>query len=238
MSPNALCAPEADGFTRASRLYGRHLDEPETPAEFELLGRRWSLLRDVFAPVYTPVTALFTSWLPYPVGGAFLEMGSGTGVTAVTAALAGCAVTALDIAEAAVENTRLNAIRHGVADAVDARRSDLFDALDAGETFDVIYWNSNFALAPPDFVVETELQLAFFDPGYETHRRYIAEAGSRLNDGGRLLLGFSDLGSWADLRAACRSTGLVADVLRTHRHDVGVPIEFQLVELRPRGTGR
>ena len=144
--------PRADaerGFARGQQLFRRHLDDLGRQTEFELLGRRWTLLPDVFAPTYTPVTELFTAWIPYPVGGTLLEMGSGTGVTAVSAALVGCRrVTALDISSAAVENTRRNVERHGVADRVDVRHSDLFDALSAGERFDVIYWNSNFVEAP------------------------------------------------------------------------------------------
>ena len=89
------------------------------PTEFRLLDRDWTLLDGVFSPVRTPVTGLFSQWLPYPAGGTFLEMGSGAGVTAVLAALAGCrSVTALDISAAAVENTRRNAERHGVAGRV------------------------------------------------------------------------------------------------------------------------
>jgi release factor glutamine methyltransferase len=164
----------------------------------------------------------------------YSPMGSGTGVTAVSAALAGCRrVTALDISSAAVENTRRNVVRHNVADRVDVRRSDLFDALSAGERFDLIYWNSNFVEAPKDFVNASDLHHAFFDPGYETHRRYLLQAPYHLSQRGRLLLGFSDLGSWEQLRTACDSAGLTAEVLHAQRCQLETSIEFQLVELRP-----
>ena len=217
----------ADGFARGRQLHRRH--QADAPEEFDLLGRRWTLLPEVFAPVHTPVTELFTSWLPFPAGGRFLEMGSGAGVTAVTAALAGCTVVALDISAAAVENTRLNALRHGAG--VDVRQSDLFDALRPDETFDLIYWNSNFALAPSDFEPQSDLEHAFFDAGYATHRRFLAEAGDHLSAGGRVLLGFSDLGSWPELRAGCRAAGLEAEVVRAQRRQLEVAIEFQLVEV-------
>jgi len=91
------------GFARGQQLFSKHVVDRGRQTEFELLGRCWTLLPDVFAPTYTPVTELFTTWIPYPVGGTLLEMGSGTGVTAVSAALAGCLrVTALDISAAAV----------------------------------------------------------------------------------------------------------------------------------------
>jgi len=227
------------GFARGQQLFRRHLDDLDRQTEFELAGRRWTLLPGVFAPTYTPVTELFTAWIPYPVGGTLLEMGSGTGVTAVNAALAGCRrVTALDISSAAVENTRRNVERHGVADRVEVRHSDLFDALSADERFDVIYWNSNFVEAPSDFVNASDLHHAFFDPGYETHRRYLLEARHHLSEGGRLLLGFSDLGSWDQLRTACDDAGLAAEILHAQQCQLETTIEFQLVELRPADGGR
>jgi release factor glutamine methyltransferase len=236
--PSAVASDGPDGFARGSRLHRRHLQPGALPTEFALLDREWTLLPGVFAPVYTPVTRLFTSWLPYPCGGRFLEMGSGAGVTAVTAALLGCEVTALDIAEASVHNTRLNAIRHGVADRVQVHHSDLFEAVADDERFDLIYWNSSFALPPPGFSIETEIEHAFFDPGYATHRRFIAEAGRYLARGGRLLLGFSDLGSCPELAAACAAGGRSARIIRSERVELDVTIEFQLVELLDAGDAR
>ena len=226
------------GFTRGQQLFRRHVEERVQPTEFELVGRRWTLLPGVFAPTYTPVTVLFTTWIPYPVNGTLLEIGSGAGVTAVSAALAGCrGVTALDISAAAVENTRRNVEQHGVADRVNVRHSDLFDALSADDRFDLIYWNSNFVEAPADFVNASDLHHAFFDPGYETHRRYLLEAPLHLSEQGRLLLGFSDLGSWEQLSTACGAAGLTAEILRAKRCQLETSIEFQLVELRPADGG-
>src|ERR1700737_4102470 len=129
------------GLARGQQLFRRHVENSVRQTEFELVGRHWTLLPGVFAPTCTPVPELFTTWIPYPVDGTLLEMGSGTGVTAVSAALAGCRrVTALDISSAAVENTRRNVERHGVAGRVDVRHSDLFGALSADERFDLIYW--------------------------------------------------------------------------------------------------
>jgi hypothetical protein len=72
MKPLDSGVPMGDGdsgFARGSQLYHRHLNDPTPPTEFELLGRSWTLLSGVFAPVYTPVTKLFTTWLPFRKGG-------------------------------------------------------------------------------------------------------------------------------------------------------------------------
>lgn len=222
----------AGAVDRGHVLYRRNRTDPDRPDEFELLGRRWDLVPEVFSPTYTPSTALFTGWVPYPAGGTFLEVGCGAGVTAVVAALSGCAgVTALDINPAAVENTRRNARRHGVESRVRVLRSDLFDALAPDERFDAVYWNSNFIRMADDFEAESDLHHAIFDPGYRAHARFLAEAPSRLTDGGRLLLAFSDMGDWDWLRDTAAARGLAVRVLRSERRDVEPPVEFQLLEL-------
>lgn len=221
---------------RGIALLRRHLDDKERPRQFALLGQTWDLLDGVFCPSYTPVTELFSSWLPYPVGGRFLEMGSGAGVTAVVAVQSGCAEAyALDISAAAVENTRRNAIRHGVDDRVRVLHSELFAALTGKERFDMIYWNSNFVAAPAEFVNETDLHHSFFDPAYDAHRRYLRAAPRYLTVDGRLLLGFSNIGNAELLRSAASDVGLECDVLRTETRELEITLEFQLLEFRPAG---
>ncbi|MDT3442555.1 MULTISPECIES: hypothetical protein [unclassified Pseudofrankia] len=47
---------------------------PDRPRLFELFGRTWDLLAEVYAPVYASSTRLFTQWISYPVGGSLLEV--------------------------------------------------------------------------------------------------------------------------------------------------------------------
>lgn len=223
----------ADGLARGLDLYRRSIAAITDETEFELLGRSWTQLAGVFSPAHTPVTALFTSWLPFSDCGSYLDVGAGAGVTAVCAALAGCRVTALDITPEAVANTRRNAERHGVAERVDVRESDLFEALRPDERYDLIFWNSSFAFAPEDFELDDDFQHAFIDPGYATHRRFLRHAGDHLAEGGRLLLGFSNLGAGDELRACCREEGLTAELIRSERRSLEIAIEFQLLDLRP-----
>ena len=117
------------------------------------------------------------------------------------------------------------------------RQSDLFGALSAGERFDVIYWNSNFVEAPQDFVNASDLHHAFFDPGYDTHRRYLLQAPYHLTERGRLLLGFSDLRQLGAAACGVQRRRLDRQVLRAQRCQLETSIEFQLVELRPADGG-
>ncbi|MEU1226362.1 50S ribosomal protein L11 methyltransferase [Streptomyces sp. NPDC005828] len=230
--------------------------------------REWDLLDGVFAPPFSPSTGVAMELLGLtgpdrgPWRGSFLEVGCGTGVIAVSAALAGCdRVTALDISEQAVRNTGMNAARHGVADRVKVLHSDLFDGLagddgadgpvgggadglvggDAdgragGERFDTVYWHSNFVLAPPAYRYETMHERAYVDPGYRAHRRFLAEAPSYLTGGGRVLLHFSDRGDLASLHAIAEECGRELRVLRGRSdREGGDAVEHTLFEIASAG---
>ena len=98
--------------------------------EIHLAGQQWVVLPEVFSPAHTNSTRAHLDLLHEFLGGSFLEIGSGAGVIAVSAAQAGCdPVYATDISAAAVVNSRLNAERHGVARQVTCVHGDLFDAL-------------------------------------------------------------------------------------------------------------
>jgi release factor glutamine methyltransferase len=214
----------------AQVLLSKH-EQIEKPGTFTMLEREWDLLPGVFAPIFTGASSLFARWVPYPKGGSFLEVGSGTGLIAVSAALAGCdPVVAVDITEEAVRNTASNARRHGVADRVRALVSDLYDGL-PGQRFDMIFWNSNFVEVPATYTYATPLEQAVFDPDYATHRRYLAQASQHLTARGRLLLGFSSMGRLARLQDVAAELGRDVVVLTNEVRDVPHRVEYQLLEL-------
>lgn len=162
---------------------------------FNLMGWEFIVNPGVFPPTHFLSTTIFSEALPYPVGGSLWEVGCGTGVTAVIAALKGCKkVLASDISSDAVENARQNIDKHSLGAVVDARCGDLFDVLHPGEKFDVIYWNSNFVYVPEDYVFDKDIHYAFADAGYKAHDRFFKEAPQYLERNGRILLGFSSQG--------------------------------------------
>ncbi|MCB5166027.1 class I SAM-dependent methyltransferase [Streptomyces bambusae] len=211
----------------------------DRPATFELGGRTWDLLDDVFAPPFSRSTAVSMDLLgltgtPAPRTGSFLEMGCGTGVIAVSAALAGCdRVTATDINPQAVANTALNARRHGVADRLRTVHGDLFAALAPEERFDTVYWHSNFVLAPADFTYDTLHDRAYVDAGYRAHEGYLAEAPDRLTPGGRALLHFSTRGDLGLLRSLAGRHGRALRLLDSRVDPEGTEtVEHLLFEIR------
>ncbi|MFD5427035.1 50S ribosomal protein L11 methyltransferase [Streptomyces sp. NPDC127084] len=234
---------EHGSYLRSLERSRRSLTREDRPDVFTMAGRDWDLLDGVFAPPFSATTGVALDVLGltgddeprYRSGGSFLEIGAGTGIIAVSAALAGCTrVVAADISTAAVRNTRLNAQRHGVSARLRAAHSDLFAGLDPDERFDTVYWHSNFVLAPPDYRYETEHEAAYIDPGYQAHRRYLAEAPGLLTEGGSALLQFSDrgdLGLLHDMADACGHKLVVRD-RRRFLEGSGEELEHILFEIR------
>lgn len=230
---------EAKSYLRSLERSQRSRTRTDRPSVFSMYDREWDLLPEVFAPIYSPSTQIAMGFLGLAEGsdappwGSLLEMGSGSGLISVSAALAGCAhVVALDINPEAARNTAMNASRHGVADRVDARCSDLFEGLAEGERFDLVFWSSNYVLAPPGFEYANMHDRAYVDAGYHAHRRFLEEAPKWLTPDGVALIHFSTRG---DLVALLRGAGdgdrslrLLAD--RTVREGE-LDIEHMLLEV-------
>jgi release factor glutamine methyltransferase len=117
-----------------------------------------------------------------------LDMGTGSGVNAVLAAMRGAEVVAADINADALAAATANAQRNGVADRIDVRRSDVFSAVT--ETFDVIVFDPPFRWFRP----RDRFELASTDHGYRAMTRFFQEARSHLRDGGRMLIFFGTSG--------------------------------------------
>ena len=120
----------------------------------------------------------------------------GTGVIGLFCALRGATlVHSVDINESAVTNAQGNFTRHHVDEQhFKVYCSNLFSNI--SEKFDVIIFN------PPLCPVKTadDLEKAGFDEDYSTVRRFMAEAGSYLEPGGRVCVMWSDVADTALMR--------------------------------------
>ena len=133
-----------------------------------------------------------------------LDIGTGSGALAVSlsALCPGCAVTAVDVSDAALAVARGNALRVGA----DVRfvKSDCFDALE-GEKFDVIVSNPPYissgemAHLMPEVLLEPETALFGGADGLDFFRRIAREAPCHMRPGGWLLF---ETG-WKQKEAVC-----------------------------------
>jgi release factor glutamine methyltransferase len=137
-----------------------------------------------------------------------LDMGTGSGINAILAARNGARVVAVDVDQQALDATRANAARNGVASSIDVRESNLFAAV-TDETFDVIVFDPPYRWFRP----RDALEAAITDENYAAMTRFFREARRHLAPGGRILVGFATSGDIGYLRHLIDEARLETEVV-------------------------
>jgi methylase of polypeptide subunit release factors len=122
-----------------------------------------------------------------------LEIGTGAGYMSILAVLNGASdATCTDINRDALKNAEENINKYGMQDRATLKYSDVFDAFNTNEKFDIIVWNYPFGhINKPADELEI-LERALLDPFYRSLDKYFKTANEYLNqDRGRLFIGFS-----------------------------------------------
>ena len=179
----------------------------ETGQRFEYLGLTLDVPPEVM-PI-AGVADLFGNAVLAEVrdGDRVLDMGTGSGVNAILAAMTATDVVAVDVNPHAVEAARRNAARNGVAERVDVRHSDVFEAVDGD--FDLIIFDPPFRwFAPRDL-----LELAATDENYRAMTEFFRNAGRYLRPDGRMLIFFGTSGDLGYLRRLMAEEGFAVEVL-------------------------
>jgi release factor glutamine methyltransferase len=113
-----------------------------------------------------------------------LDMGTGSGVVGIFAEKAGALVLATDINPVAVMTATKNAALNHCSN-FSARVSDLFEAIDTHEGFDLIAWNPPFYASVP---TDIPSHAWYAGSRYAVIRRFAAVASDHLRPGGAALL--------------------------------------------------
>lgn len=168
-------------------------------------------------------------------GGLVLDLCTGSGAVAITAARAGArSVTAVDVSRRAVWTVRLNAALNGVR--VDARCGDLFAAVGA-ERFDVVCANPPYLPAEgdgmPDRGADRHTEAGW--SGRALLDRIIADAPAHLFPGGVLLVIHSSVNGEAATLDRMRAAGLEPVVVERRRGPLGPLLAARAPLLEARG---
>lgn len=125
------------------------------------------------------------------VAGSVLDMGTGSGIQAVTAAKKRevIKVTAVDINPKALEEAQRQTKTEGIAEKIEFKVSNLFDGL-SSERFDWIIFNPPYL--PSEGLLD-EMSWAGGESGCEAILCFLDEAFKHLNHGGNILLVYSSL---------------------------------------------
>ena len=159
------------------------------PPTVEVLGNTYRTDGDVFNPRFYLTSRFMAQNIPAAEGARVLDMGSGSGVQAVTAAATAESVFAVDINFAAARKTRENAELNGVGERVYAIQGDLFGPLRSGARFDLILFTPPYMEGTP----RNDLERAWFDPGKALVKRFFKEAGDYLKRGGCVQMVYSSM---------------------------------------------
>jgi methylase of polypeptide subunit release factors len=191
---------------RTFELFQQHTQPYVTKA----VGLDIIVLPGVFSPHYATDSAWYAERLPKIVGsGTLLEIGTGTGLLALVAALNGASVTATDINPEAVQNAQTNFTMHGIEGRL--IQGNMYEPFDTTDKFDVVVWNHPFNdVAPPEADV---LWRAGFDQDYEGLEQYIAGAEKHLNPNGRLLLGSGTGANTARIKELSKQYGYKLEII-------------------------
>jgi release factor glutamine methyltransferase len=188
----------------------------------EFWGLDFEVTRDVLVPrpeTEFIVEEALTAFDTRPVN-TIIDVGTGSGCIAVALAreFPAARVIATDISEAALAVARRNASRHGVADRIDFRRTNLLE--DVAAAADLIVSNPPYvprsaerAMAPEVLVYEPHVALFAGAEGLELVERILEQAASRIVADGRLILEFG-FGQEADVAALAARTGWQTERVR------------------------
>jgi HemK-related putative methylase len=142
-------------------------------------------------------------------GSRVLDLGTGSGLIAVRAAMRGADVVATDVNPEAVRCARMNALLNRVDERVEVREGDLYDPV-RGERFDVVVCN------PPFFRGQPRHQRDAAWRGEDVLERLVRELDAALSPTGYALIVFSSDGDEAGLLSAAAASGFDAAVERAH----------------------
>jgi len=166
-------------------------------------------------------------------GADVLDLCTGSGVLAVSAALAGArSVTAVDVSRRAVLTARLNGLLNGRR--IRTRRGNLLDAV-PGERFDVIVANPPYLPAIAD---DPRGLLRATEAGPDGRLfvdRLIDRAPDHLRPGGVLLVVHSSINGVDPSLERLERTGLEPDLAAAHRGPLGPILTERVPVLEERG---
>ncbi|MCS6874394.1 MAG: peptide chain release factor N(5)-glutamine methyltransferase [Pyrinomonadaceae bacterium] len=165
----------------------------------EFYGLEFTLSKDVLIP--RPETELIVEtsieFLRSMQNAKILDVGIGSGCIAISILhnLEHVEAVGVDVSESALNVAKMNALKHKVMGRLELRHSNLFDAIDSREKFDLIVSN-------PPYVSESEFELLQRDvrdyepkvaliggsDGLSIIRRIIADSAEYLKSKGRLVM--------------------------------------------------
>ena len=148
------------------------------------------------SPIAQLIQQGFAPWLDGVEVERVIDLCSGSGCIGIACAelFDQAEVDLLELSDDALAVCRSNIDRHQLAGRVQAHQSDLFNALEPQQQYQLIVSNppyvdrADFESMPPEFAHEPEMGLTSGDDGLDICYRILAQAGDYLSDDGLLVV--------------------------------------------------
>ncbi len=166
---------------KAVQRFGKH--------RVTIMGNSFDISANVFNPKYYYTSAYMAQNINVAPDDVVLDMGTGSGVQAVTAARTALKVVAIDINPEAVRHAEINAEANGLKDRITVMEGDLFSPLRKEPVFSVILFTPPYLEGLP----RSDFEHSLFDPGKALIKRFFSEAQSYLRQDGYIQMLYSSL---------------------------------------------
>lgn len=166
---------------KAAQKFGRH--------RVGILGNTFEISDNVFNPKYYYTSKFMAKHLTITPEDFVLDMGTGSGVQAITAGRTASKVVAVDINPEAVKFARKNVVTNGLEETVSVVEGDLFSPLEEKPLFDVILFTPPYLEGEP----QSDFDHALFDPDKALLKKFFNEAKSRLKPDGYVQMLYSSI---------------------------------------------
>jgi release factor glutamine methyltransferase len=158
------------------------------PHKVSISGNTYIITRDVFNPRFYGTSEFMAGKMNVKPEDDVLDVGTGSGIQAITAGRIARKVVAVDINPEAVRCAAENVKRHGLSN-ISVFQGDLFTPFDKHEKFDVILFTPPYFNGKP----ETALDHSLYDPGKKLAKRFFREARNFLKPGGNVQMVYSSM---------------------------------------------
>ena len=165
------------------------------PYSKKLAGFEYAVLPKVYKG--STDTELFCEMIPIKKGQDVWDIGTGTGLIALTAKKKGARyVLATDLNPDAVTNAKTNSVQSGLN--IDVRKADVFGSIN--KRVDVITFNPPFT----DWQAKQSHEISFWDKDNKTVRRFFTGLRGHLKPAGHAFIAWSSFGDVRRLKRIAR----------------------------------
>lgn len=208
------------------RMLQNFMNVPKDGVFVEYEGKKFIVFPGVFWP-FEDSKALVRNFVVHSRE-KVLDVGTGSGILAIFSAYKGASkVVAVDINPAAVESVKVNANLHGFGGIIEARMSNLFEALRDDEKFDVVIANLPFRNKSAKSIPE----LTMWDTDFSVNKKFLSEIATYLEKTGRIYLSQANFGEVEKILELAHKAGFKAKRIGEHRISNEDPRVFSAFEL-------